>query len=254
MRKLTIPCLIAAFIAGACGDKRSQAGDANAAEVTAESPESGSVSTPTGPTSTGSVSFNDGKSAFDGKRYDESARLFTAYTAEHPDNVWGYYMLGLSEWKAGDRDAAVRALRAAIEKDSTHAKSRLNLSRVLIEQGKASEALPEVEAVVGIDSTSNEGYRVLGQVKEELGDSSGAIEAFQRAIVLDERDVRSMNGLARIYLRQGRFEEALGPLARAIEIDSTVPAFHTNFGRALEHTADRGRLAQAFVEQVKTWR
>ncbi|HET7296691.1 MAG TPA: tetratricopeptide repeat protein, partial [Gemmatimonadales bacterium] len=207
MRKLTIPCLIAAFIAGACGGSHSQTGDANAAEVTTDSPDSGSPSTPTRSPSAGPVSFDDGKAAFDGKRYDESARLFTAYTTEHPDNVWGYYMLGLSQWKAGDRDAAARALRVAIEKDSTHVKSRLNLSRVLIEQGKASEALPEVETVVGIDSTSNEGYRVLGQVKAELGDSSGAIEAFKRAIVLAERDVRSMNGLARVYLSQGRFEE-----------------------------------------------
>jgi len=53
---------------------------------------------------------------------------------------------------------------------------------------------------------------------------------------------------------QGRFQEALGPLARAIEIDSTVAAFHTNWGRALERTADRSRLAEGFVEQVKTWR
>jgi Flp pilus assembly protein TadD len=91
-------------------------------------------------------------------------------------------------------------------------------------------------------------------VKAELGDSSGAIKAFQRAIVLDGRDARSMNNLARVYIGQGRFEDALGPLARAIEIDSTVPAFHTNLGRALERTADRSRLAEAFVEQLKTWR
>jgi len=133
-------------------------------------------------------------------------------------------------------------------------KSRLNLSRVLIEQGKAQEALPYVEGVVTVDSTSNEAYRLLGRVKRELGDSTGAIEAFKKAIVLDERDAWSMNNLAKVYIGQGRFEDALGPLARAIEIDSTVAVFHTNLGRALEHTADRTRLAEAFVEQVKTWR
>ena len=254
MRKLTIiPCVIAAFIAGACGDKHSQSSDANAAEVTTVSPETSSVSTPTGPVTAGSVSFDGAEAAYTEKRYDEAVRLFTGYTTEHPDNVWGYYMLGLSAWKTGDRDAAVRAFTQALEKDSTHVKSRLNLSRVLIEQGKAQEALPYVEATLRIDSTSGESYRVLGRVKSELGDSTGAIEALKRAIVLDERDAWSMNNLAKVYIGQGRFEDALGPLARAIEIDSTVPAFHSNLGRALEHTADRGSLAEAFVEEVKTW-
>jgi predicted Zn-dependent protease len=255
MRQLTIiPYVIAALVAGACGDKHSKSGDANAAEVTTVSPETSSASTPTGPVSPGPVSFESATAAFTEKRYDDAVRLFTSYTDAQPDNVWGFYMLGLSAWKTGDREAAVRGFTQALEKDSTHVKSRLNLSRVLIEQGKAQEALPYIEGVVAVDSASNEGFRLLGRVKRELGDSSGAIEALKRAIVLDERDAWSMNNLARVYIGQGRFEEALGPLARAIEIDSTVPAFHTNLGRALERTADRSRLAEGFVELVKTWR
>ena len=255
MRKLIIiPCVIGAFVAGACGHRHSQSGDANAAEVTTVTPESSSVATAMGATSTQPVSFESANAAYTEKRYDEAVRLFTTYTTDKPDNVWGFYMLGLSAWKTGDRDAAVRAFTQALEKDSTHVKSRLNLSRVLIEQGKAQEALPYVEGVATIDSTSNEAYRLLGRVKRELGDSTGAIEAFKQAIVLDERDAWSMNNLAKVYIGQGRYEDALGPLARAIEIDSTVAAFHTNLGRALERTADRGRLAEAFVEQVKTWR
>src|SRR5437870_6909318 len=187
MRKLTIiPCVIAACVAGACGDKHSKSSDANAAEVTTVSPETSSVSTPTGSASAGTVSFDGAQTAYTEKRYDEAVRLFTSYTSEHTDNVWGFYMLGLSAWKTGDRDAAVRAFTQALEKDSTHVKSRLNL-RVLIEQGKAQEALPYVEGVVTIDSTSNEAYRLLGRVKRELGDSSGAIEAYKKAIVLDEQ-------------------------------------------------------------------
>ncbi len=73
-------------------------------------------------------------------------------------------------------------------------------------------------------------------------------------IQLDERDAWSMNNLARVYIGQGRFEEALGPLARAIEIDSTVAAFHNNWRLALERSVDRSSLAQGFVEQVKGWR
>src|SRR5205814_10667749 len=207
--------VMAACGAGAYGNKPFQSTDANAAKVTTVSSETWSVSRPTGPASAGAVSFDGAHTAYTEKRYDEAVRLFTSYTSEHADKVWGFYMLGLSAWKTGDRDAAVRAFTQALEKDSTHVKSRLNLSRVLIEQGKAQEALHYVEVVVTIDSTSNEAYRLLGRVKRELGDSSGAIEAYKKAIVLDERDAWSMNNLAKVYIGQGQFEEALGPLARA---------------------------------------
>ena len=242
-------CLIAAFVAGACSDKTKTA-DASAAEVKSASPppapETPGVSTTTEPVVTGPVHFEDAQSTFREKRYDEALRLFTAYTAEKPDNVWGYYMLGLSAWKAGDRDRAVEALTRALEKDSTHLKSHLNLSRVLMEQGKAQEALPHVEAALRIDSTSSEGYRLLGRLKDELGDPAGAIEQFKRAIVLDSCDAWSMNNLAFLYINQSRFEEGLAPLARATEIDSTVAQFHNNLGLALERTGHVVQAADAY--------
>src|SRR5881628_166386 len=89
MRKLIIiPCVIGAFVAGACGDRHSQSGDANAAEVTTVTPESSSVATATGATSTQPVSFESANAAYTEKRYDEAVRLFTTYTTDKPDNVW----------------------------------------------------------------------------------------------------------------------------------------------------------------------
>ena len=100
--------LVAATLVAACGHKTSQSSEASAAEVSTTRPES-SVATPPASVVTGPVSFDEGQTAFAEKRYGDAVRLFTAYTSDKPDNVWGYYMLGLSAWKAGDRDAAVNA-------------------------------------------------------------------------------------------------------------------------------------------------
>jgi tetratricopeptide (TPR) repeat protein len=255
MKQKLIVTLVAAAVAAACGGRSQRASDANAAEVAAV-PETSSATSPPTSVVTGPVSFDEGQTAFTEKRYGDAVRLFTAYTSDKPDNVWGYYMLGLSAWKSGDRDAAANAFELALEKDASHVKSHINLSRVLIEQGKAQDALPHVEAVLAIDSTSGEAVRLLGRVKRELGDSAGAIAAYKRAIVLDERDVWSMNNLAKLYLGQGKYDEALGPLARAVEIDSTVPVFQNNLGLALAHSSkvDVGALAKTFEEEIKTWR
>src|SRR5881628_1527253 len=65
MRKLTIiPCVIAACIAGACGDKHSKSSDANAAEVTTVTSETSSVSTSASPASAATVSFDGAQTAY----------------------------------------------------------------------------------------------------------------------------------------------------------------------------------------------
>src|SRR3989440_5575713 len=223
MRKLFLT-LVAGAVVAACGHETSQSSEASAAEVSTTRPES-SVATPPVSVVTGPVSFDEGQTAFTEKRYGDAVRLFTTYTSDKPDNVWGYYMLGLSAWKAGDRDAAVNAFTLALEKDASHVKSRINLSRVLIEQGRAQDALPHVEAALVIDSTSGETVRLLGRVKRELGDSAGAICAYKRAIGIDYRDAWSQNNLAKLCICHGDYDEPGGPLARPVEIDSTTPAF-----------------------------
>src|SRR2546430_1029663 len=186
MRKLFLT-LAAGGVAAAWGHRRSQSSEASAGEVPPPGSRPAPWQTPPASRVTGPVSFTDGQTAFTEKRYGDAVRLFTAYTSDKPDNVWGYYMLGLSAWKAGDRDAAVNAFTLALEKDSTHVKSHINLSRVLIEQGRAQDALPHIQTALAIDSTSGETVRLLGRVKRELGDSAGAIAAYKRAIRLHQR-------------------------------------------------------------------
>src|SRR5207244_4914300 len=98
MRKLTIiPCVIAACVAGACGDKHSKSSDANAAEVTTVSPETSSVSTPTGPASAATVSFDGAQTAYAEKRYDEAVRLLdrksTRLNSSHQINSYAVFCL-----------------------------------------------------------------------------------------------------------------------------------------------------------------
>jgi Flp pilus assembly protein TadD len=53
--------------------------------------------------------------------------------------------------------------------------------------------------------------------------------------VLNERDAWSLNNLGLLFLEQGFTEDAVPYLARAVEVNPNVPAFHNNLGMALEH-------------------
>ena len=182
------------------------------------------------------VSYESAEAAYSAGRYPEAMDLFTAYTERKPENPWGFYMLGLASWKAGNLGQAEGAFDQALKLDPKHQKSLLNSARVLIELGQTEDALERVQGALEIDSASAEAWRVLGRAQVELGDCDEAIEAYRHAITLDDRDAWAMNNLGLVYIQQGRYTDALPPLARATQLKPGAPVFQNNLGQALERS------------------
>jgi Tfp pilus assembly protein PilF len=176
--------------------------------------------------------------------------MFDVYVQGKPENAWGHYMLGLSAWKAGELDRARSAFERSLELDAKHVKTLLNLSRVLLEQGKPRDALTHVTTAVQLDSTSGEVHRMLGRVRTELRQPNEAVEAYRVALSLEPTDVWSVNNMGLVLIQQGRFDEALGPLALAVKLDSSVAVFHNNLGIALERTGYVTMAAQAYQKAL----
>ncbi len=184
----------------------------------------------------GPVTFEMADSAYRDRRYDDATVLFKTYTEGRPNNAWGFYMLGLSAWKSGDRDLAESAFEQAIDLDSTHVKSQLNLSRVLLEAGQPDSALEHIERAIALDSTSSEPLRLQGRAFEMQGKNDDAVVAYQSAIEKDSTDVWSFNNLGALYIRLERFEDAITQLKTAVQLNDKVATFHNNLGMALERT------------------
>lgn len=166
--------------------------------------------------------------------------------APAPTTASEFYTVGRTAWKAGDFARAESALVQAVALDSTHVRSRLYLSRVLMESGRSGDALQHIQAAVELDSTSSEPLRLLGRAYEVLGRSDEAIDAYKGSIVRNSEDVWSLNNLGSLYIKVGRSEEALGPIARAIELEKNVAIFHNNLGTALEQTGHFTAAAEAY--------
>ncbi len=196
------------------------------------------------------VSYEEAEQAFLEGRHDEAVDLFTRYTDRRSSNPWGFYMLGLSAWKAGEVEQAESAFERALELDPQHLKSWLNLARVRLDTSRPEAALEAIDEALAIDSESNVAGRLQGRAYHQLGQAEEAIDAYRRAILLDGGDVWSMNNMGLILIEEGRFEEALPPLARAVDLREDKAIFLNNLGIALENTGHYRAAEEAYKTAV----
>ena len=203
------------------------------------------------PTIPADVTYGDAERVFRTGDYGRATEMFDVYATRVPANPWGHYMTGISAWRAGDHARAERALKRSVEVDPTLTKGMLNLTRVLLEQRRASDALDFAVKVVEAEPANSEGWRVLGNVQSELRMREQAAESYKKAIALVPEDAQTMNNLGLLRIQQGEYMAALYPLARAVELKPETASFQNNLGVALEragyvmHAADAYRAALA---------
>jgi tetratricopeptide (TPR) repeat protein len=196
------------------------------------------------------VTYEEAEAAYLDRRYDDAVTLFRAYTERKTENAWGHYMLGLSEWKSGDLDGAEAAFDRALELDPGHVKSLVNLSRVLLDDGRPVQAVDKIDAALELDPESADAYRLRGRALYQLGHRDDAIAAYRHAIRIDPTDAWSMNNLALVLIDEGRYQDALPPLARAVELRDDVAVFYNNLGMALECTGHFRDAVEAYASAV----
>lgn len=193
------------------------------------------------------VTYAEAEKIFFAGRYQEAADLFADYTAGHGENAWGFYMLGLSAWKAGDPDAADEAFRRALDLKPEHLKSLVNHARVLLEMDRAEEARDRIEMALAVDPSSLDALRVLGRIQHSQGELDAAAESYRTVLADQADDVWALNNLGLILIEQEKFADALAPLARASLIRGDLACVQNNLGIALERTGHYTAADEAYA-------
>ena len=147
-------------------------------------------------------SFADGEAAFRARNYLQAVAIFEDYIDRKPGNGWGYYMLGLSAWKAGDFQKSEKAFDQALSIDPDHVKSLVNSGRLFIEQLRHAEALARLNLAAEIDPDSLEVQRLLAATHQASGNTVEAVAAYRRVIDLKDNDAAAMTQLA-LLLKDG---------------------------------------------------
>lgn len=141
-------------------------------------------------------SFADGEAAYRARNYLQAVAIFEDYIDRKPGNGWGYYMLGLSAWKAGDFQKSEKAFDQALSIDPDHVKSLVNSGRLFIEQQRHAEALERLNLAAAIDPDSLEVQRLLAATHQANGNVEEAVVAYRRVIDLKDNDAEALKQLA----------------------------------------------------------
>jgi tetratricopeptide (TPR) repeat protein len=123
--------------------------------------------------------------------------------------------------------------------------ARNNLGKVMLEEGRATDAAKQFGEAARIRPDSPEAHANWGNALEATGQDEEARSQYEAALAIDPGFAGGHYDLGLSLLRSGRLDEAAAQFEAALRIDPSYVSARNNLGLAL---ARSGRLEQAIVQ------
>lgn len=201
------------------------------------------------------MDFNEqGIVAFQEKRYEDAAQLFTQAIEAEPDNAIGYVNFGNLLAVLDDTERAERFFQKAITVDETAATAYYGLANLYYNAERFAEAVKLYELAVKHKIEGADVYYMMGKCFEKLENPKLALPYLQRAAELAPEDLQIRLAYAIVLCALEMFDEGKKELDFIIEQDWNNADAHYNLGVlyavSTENTEDAMyHLKQAFTLQ-----
>jgi tetratricopeptide (TPR) repeat protein len=119
------------------------------------------------------------------------------------------------------------------------------------QEGKLPEAISAYQGVLAVDADQIDALHYLGVALAQLGRNEEALVPLARALELKPRDTAAHNHMGNALIGLARYDEALRSYERALALDPRLSDAHYNRGVAL-HKLDRLSDALASYDQALT--
>ena len=201
------------------------------------------------------MDFNEqGIAAFQEKRYEDAAQLFTQAIEAEPNNAIGYVNFGNLLAVLEDTERAERFFQKAISVDETAATAYYGLANLYYNAERFAEAVKLYELAVKHKIEGADVYYMMGKCFEKLENPKLALPYLQRAAELAPEDLQIRLAYAIVLCALEMFDEGKKELDTIIEQDWNNADAHYNLGVlyavSTENTEDAMyHLKQAFTLQ-----
>lgn len=146
-------------------------------------------------------------------------------------------------------EQAEKVLRGILQQDSQNEPAIEQLSQILIDEGRASEAITLLNNAVS-DTGSPDLYGMLGDAYAHQHDFAKAENAYSKAVANDPTDASHRHGLAQALMSEGKYAEALAQFKKLTELE---PNSADNYLRMSELQRRLGQMdeAQTSLDRAK---
>ncbi|MBI4551254.1 MAG: tetratricopeptide repeat protein [Candidatus Latescibacteria bacterium] len=200
------------------------------------------------------VHYQIGLLHFESRRFEEAVEAYRKATTLNPNSTDAWYQLGYIYWIAKQYANAVGPLMKSTELQPNHFESNLYLAQALNKTRRLSDSVPYFEKAASLNPKSLESQEGLGdgllakgeypkaavayqhavdldpnnaellyklgwtQSQAGVADTVMAVKNLQKALSIDSTSVRPYIQLAAVFFQQGRYEETLPYLQKAIAL------------------------------------
>jgi len=186
-----------------------------------------------------------GRAQYNRKHFEEAAKSFEQSLQIDPNYVGAADNLGLAYEGMGKVDQAAEAYRKAVAAaHGTDAKPLFDLGTLLLENGKALEAVPNLVQAVRIRPGDAAAHRELGKAYLELERLVEAQIELEKAVKLAPENAPAHFLLARVFRKRGLAEDAKTETDRYAALTGAHSAPETPLQEARSQL-EQGRLAEA---------
>lgn len=126
-----------------------------------------------------------------------------------------------------------------------------NLGHILLQQGKAADALRHFEEALRLNPESVEAMVSLGFARAGAGELEEAVRLYRRALEIWPSNSLCLTNLGAALHRQGKLEEAKDAFWRALDARPDRAEHHRNLGLVLAQTGELERAITGYEQAVK---
>jgi tetratricopeptide (TPR) repeat protein len=156
------------------------------------------------------------------------------------------FNLALAEYELGEFTESAEHYRETLRLKPDFARAQVGLGAALVRSGNGEEGIALLQTVVLSQPGSVEARYRLGEALESLQNLDGAAEQFEAVVTLNQNLADAWRQLGYIRLKQGRDNDAVHALSKAVTANS---ALMRSVRQALS-AANRSELADRIQEQL----
>jgi tetratricopeptide (TPR) repeat protein len=161
-----------------------------------------------------------------------------------PSYAKAHFNVGTALLDLGRTSDGVRELEVAIKLDPRYASARNNLGKALATDSSAlPAAVAQYRSAIGVDGTRVDAHVNLANALAEQGQLAESSREYQTALRLDPKSATAHFNYANLLAQTGQDEAAILEYRAAIQAQPDFPEAQNNLGTILAHQP--GRLAEA---------